>query len=50
MVRHPMAGINDQEMVDTCELCNALNNLDAVDRVLGEIAIGKLAPCVQGYF
>jgi ferredoxin-nitrite reductase len=35
MVGHPLAGIDDQEMVDTRELTNALNDLVSLDPVLG---------------
>mmetsp|Transcript_31860 Transcript_31860/g.54350 ORF Transcript_31860/g.54350 Transcript_31860/m.54350 type:complete len:620 (-) Transcript_31860:120-1979(-) len=33
MVGHPLAGIDDQEMVDTREFCNALNDLVSLDPV-----------------
>jgi len=33
MVGSPLAGIDDQEMVDTRELCNALNDLVSLDPV-----------------
>jgi ferredoxin-nitrite reductase len=33
MVGNPLAGIDDQEMVDTRELCNALNDLVSLDPV-----------------
>ena len=35
MVGHPLAGIDDQEMVDTREICNALNDLVSLDPVTG---------------
>jgi len=35
MVGSPLAGIDDQEMVDTRELCNALNDLVSLDPVTG---------------
>merc|ERR1719183_2148393 len=35
MVGHPLAGIDDQEMVDTREFCNALNDLVSLDPVTG---------------
>ena len=35
MVGNPLAGIDDQEMVDTRELCNALNDLVSLDPVTG---------------
>ena len=35
MVGHPLAGIDDKEMVDTRELCNALNDLVSLDPVTG---------------
>jgi len=33
MVGHPLAGIDDQEMVDTREFCNAINDLVSLDPV-----------------
>ena len=35
MVGSPLAGIDDQELVDTRELCNALNDLVSLDPVTG---------------
>lgn len=35
MVGHPLAGIDDMEMVDTREFCNALNDLVSLDPVTG---------------
>lgn len=35
MVGSPLAGIDDQEMVDTREICNALNDLISLDPVTG---------------
>jgi len=35
IVGSPLAGIDDQEMVDTRELCNALNDLICLDPVTG---------------
>jgi ferredoxin-nitrite reductase len=35
MVGSPLAGIDDQEMVDTRELCSALNDLVSLDPVTG---------------
>jgi ferredoxin-nitrite reductase len=35
MVGSPLAGIDDQEMVDTRELCNAINDLVSMDPVTG---------------
>jgi ferredoxin-nitrite reductase len=35
MVGSPLAGIDDQEMVDTREFCNALNDLVSLDPVTG---------------
>mmetsp|Transcript_11049 Transcript_11049/g.16592 ORF Transcript_11049/g.16592 Transcript_11049/m.16592 type:complete len:614 (-) Transcript_11049:326-2167(-) len=35
MVGNPLAGIDDNEMVDTRELCNALNDLVSLDPVTG---------------
>ena len=35
MVGSPLAGIDDKEMVDTRELCNALNDLVSLDPVTG---------------
>ena len=35
MVGSPLAGIDDQEMVDTRDLCNALNDLVSLDPVTG---------------
>lgn len=35
MVGSPLAGIDDQEMVDTRELCNAVNDLVSLDPVTG---------------
>ena len=35
LVGSPLAGIDDQEMVDTRELCNALNDLVSLDPVTG---------------
>lgn len=35
MVGSPLAGIDDQEMVDTRELCNALNDLVSLDPITG---------------
>jgi ferredoxin-nitrite reductase len=35
MVGSPLAGIDDQEMVDTREICNALNDLVSLDPVTG---------------
>lgn len=35
MVGHPLAGIDDQEMVDTRELCNAINDLVSLDPETG---------------
>lgn len=35
MVGSPLAGIDDQEMVDTREICNALNDLVSLDPVSG---------------
>jgi ferredoxin-nitrite reductase len=45
MVGSPLAGIDDQEMVDTRELCNAINDLvslDPVTRTRGNPAWGNL--------
>jgi ferredoxin-nitrite reductase len=35
MVGHPLAGIDDKELVDTRELCNAINDLVSLDPVSG---------------
>jgi len=35
MVGNPLAGIDDKEMVDTRELCNAINDLVSLDPVTG---------------
>mmetsp|Transcript_6569 Transcript_6569/g.12421 ORF Transcript_6569/g.12421 Transcript_6569/m.12421 type:complete len:620 (+) Transcript_6569:143-2002(+) len=35
MVGHPLAGIDDLEMVDTREFCNAINDLVSLDPVTG---------------
>ena len=42
MVGNPLAGIDDQELVDTRELCNALNDLVSLDPSMSRVSS---SPC-----